>query len=647
MSEEEIYNNMNIRFFNFGLALILVLFSFSIAVNAQKEVAINAVQGDGNISPYEGKIVRLEGIVTARIAKGFFIQTPDAKIDDNPKTSEGIYVFTGREATSEATIGNLVSVTGEVQEYRYKTALSSLTLTELSMRRNEDTIRVVSKENALPKPVTLKVDDFKSNDFAELERFEGMRVFVPELKAVSPTIGRVDTRNGSSVSNGTFFATLKEIPRTFREPGMDVHDFFSSDDKDKWKKDHPKLPIFDSNPEAIRIDSSAQLGAQIIDVTSGAEIKNLSGIMYYDYGKYTILTDVDTKANVSGFVKSVALPQPTERQISIAGMNLENYFDDEDDPSIKEEIVTREAFARKTKKISMAIREYLRFPDIIGISEAENLNALKKLAGKINDDAVAAKEPNPKYEAYLIDGNDGRGIDVGFLVKSARVKVLEVKQFGKDETYKEPKGKEEAILNDRPPMLLRASVDDPKTGKPFEFTAIINHLKSFYGYDEVKDGGLRVRTKKKLQAEYLAKIVQARQEANPNENIVLLGDFNFYQFSDGILDIIGTIKGTPAAKDEVLMASDDLVNPDLIDLADLIQADQRYSYTFDGNAQVLDHMLINQPMRKHLVGFGYARLNADFPAIYFNDENRVERFSDHDAAVGYFTFDERKTAAGK
>ena len=646
MSGEEIYNNMNIRFFNFGLALILALFSFAIGANAQKEVAINAVQGDGNISPYEGKIVRLEGIVTARIAKGFFIQTPDAKIDDNPKTSEGIYVFTGREATSEATIGNLVSVTGEVQEYRYKTALSSLTLTELSMRRNEDTIRVVSKENALPKPVTLTVDDFKSNDFAELERFEGMRVFVPELKAVSPTIGRIDNRNGSSVSNGTFFATLREIPRTFREAGMDVHDFFSSDDKDKWKKDYPKLPIFDSNPEAIRIDSSAQLGAQIIDVTSGAEIKNLSGIMYYDYGKYTILTDVDTKATVSGFVKSIALPQPTERQISIAGMNLENYFDDEDDPSIKEEIVTREAFARKTKKISMAIREYLRYPDVIGISEAENLNALKKLAGKINDDAAAAKEPNPKYEAYLIDGNDGRGIDVGFLVKSARVKVLEVKQFGKDETYKEPKGKE-TILNDRPPMLLRAAVDDPKTGKPFEFTAIINHLKSFYGYDDVKDGGLRVRTKKQLQAEYLAKIVQSRQKANPDENLVLLGDFNFYQFSDGILDIIGTIKGTPAAKDSVLMASDDLVNPDLIDLVDLIQADQRYSYTFDGNAQVLDHMLINQPMRKHLVGFGYARLNADFPVTYFNDENRVERFADHDAAVGYFTFDEKKTAEVK
>ena len=117
-------------------------------------------------------------------------------------------------------------------------------------------------------------------------------------------------------------------------------------------------------------------------------------------------------------------------------MNLENFFDDEDDPAIKEDIVTTEAFQNRLKKISAAIRVYLRMPDIIGAIEVENLSALKKLAEKINADAVAAKEENPKYEAFLIDGNDGRGIDVGFLVKTSRVKVVDVKQFGKDEKFK-------------------------------------------------------------------------------------------------------------------------------------------------------------------------------------------------------------------
>jgi predicted extracellular nuclease len=624
------------------LFLVLAFFTFAFSANAQKERTIAEVQGDGNMSSFAGNAVRLKGIITARLRSGFFIQTPDADVDNNPKTSEGIYVYTGSEPTAEATIGNMVSVTGTVDEFRPKSAPDSLSITELKMDKKVDTIKVISSRNALPKPIILSLEDFASNDISQLEKYEGMRVESSSLTVVAPTGGRVDIKNNTSVSNGTFFAVLSGVPRPFRQPGMDVHDFFSSSEKDLMKKDHPKIALFDSNPEVLRIDSSEQLGAQNIDVTSSAVIKNLSGIMHYSYGKYTILPNVDTKATVSGFIKSSVLPELKENQFSLAGMNLENFFDDEDDPSIKEDIVTREAFEGRMKKISMAIRDYLRFPDIIGVTEAENLAGLKKLADKINADAVAAKQPNPKYEAYLIDGNDGRGIDVGYLVKSARVNVVKVEQIGKDEKFKNPKDKDEDILNDRPPLMIQVTINDPRNGKQFALTVITNHLKSFLGYNDPKDGGLRVRTKKKLQAEFLAKVVQERQKANADEKIVLLGDFNAYQFNDGITDIIGAIKGTPASKEEVLMASDDLVNPDLIDLVDLIQANQRYSYSFDGNAQVLDHALINQPMRKYLEGFGYARLNADFPEIYRNDQTRVERFSDHDAAIAYFTFDEKK-----
>lgn len=624
------------------LFVLLTISAFTFSVNAQKERSIAEVQGDGHMSKFEGSAVRLKGVVTGRIKSGFFIQTPDAEVDGDPKTSEGILVYTRTEPSAEATIGNLVSVTGIVKEFRPKSAPFTLSITELEMRKDQDSVKVLSTGNPLPKPITLTAADFAANDYGQLEKYEGMRVFAEALTAVAPTGGRFDLKNGLSFSNGVFYAVLKGTKRPFREPGMKIQSIHALKDSANWKKTTPKMGVFDGNPEVIRIETAEQLGAQTIDVTTNAEIKNLSGIVHFAYDRYSILEDVDSRPEVSGASATIPLPEVAAGQFSIAGMNIENFFDDEDDPSIKEDIVTRDSFETRMKKVSLAIRNFIRFPDIIGITEAENLAGLKRLADKINSDAVAANQPNPKYEAYLIDGNDGRGIDVAFLVKSARVKVLKVEQIGKDEKYRNPNDKEEAILNDRPPLVLRAEITEEASGKSITMTLIVNHLKSFLGYDDEKDGGLRVRTKKKLQAEFLAKLVQKIQKEKPDEKIVLLGDFNFYQFNDGIADIMGTIAGTPAGANEVLMPSEDLVDPDLINLVNLIQADQKYSYTFDGNAQVLDHILINQVLRKHLIGFGFARVNADFPEIYRNDPNRAQRYSDHDAPVAYFTFDEKK-----
>jgi predicted extracellular nuclease len=621
----------------FSVLFLIVLFFVSNSW-AQKARTISEIQGDKNVSQFVDEQVRVTGIVTARTRTGFFIQTPDDKTDNNPATSEGILVFTRTEPAGEATIGNLVTLTGTVTEFRPRGETASLPITEINFFKAKDSIQVESKNNPLPKPVTLTAQDFAINKLDQIEKYEGMRVFVETLTAVSPTGGRVDGKTATAQSNGMFFAVVKGVPRPFREPGMDVYDYLAKDNE-KIRTDYPKMPRFDNNPERLRIESTAQLGASAIDVSSKAEIKNLSGVLSYSNRTYMILVDVDSKHAVSNQVKPVILPATNDRQFSIAATNLENFFDDEDDPSIKEDIVTKEGFALRLKKISGAIRQYLQMPDIIGVIEAENLSALKKLAEKVNADAVADGKPNPKYEAYLIDGNDLRGIDNGFLVKTSRVEVVSVKQFGKDEKYMNPVRKEELPLNDRPPLLLEAKIMDAKTNKPFAVTVIVNHLKSFNGYNDDKDAP-NVRLKKRLQAEYLAKLVSERQKANPNERILLVGDFNAYQFNDGIVDIIGAIKGTPAPKDQVLNPSEDFLNPDLTDLVDKIRDDQKYSYSFDGNAQVLDHFIANDAMKKHLAGFGYLRINADYPETLRGDANRVERYSDHDVAVGYFTFDE-------
>jgi uncharacterized protein len=626
--------------------ILLVLFAgillFVSNVSAQKDHAVGEVQSDKNSSPFVGDSVRLTGIVTARLRDGFFLQTPDDKVDGNPQTSEGIYVYTKSEPTGEASIGNLISVTGIVTEFKKKTEPDSLTITEISMYKDKDIIKVISKTVALPKPIVLSADDFKSNKIDQLERYEGMRVTIAEMTVVAPTNGRVNEKTGASESDGTFYGVLKGISRPFREIGYDIYDYTFSTDKEREtiKKDTPKIAVFDHNPERIRIESSAQLGAQPIDVTAYSEIKNLTGVVHYAYRAYSILVDADNKPLISNRVKATPLTAPNDRQFSIAATNVERLFDDEDDPNIKEPLITSAGFEKRLKKVSLAVRSYLQTPDVVAVVEMENLAVLKKLADRINKDAEADGKPNPKYEAYLVEGNDIGGIDSGFLVKSSRVEVLETKQFGKDEKFENPVSKDDVSLNDRPPFMLRAAIKDPKTNQPVEFTIIVNHLKSLRGYNDEKDAPF-VRLKKKLQAEFLAKFVAERLKTNPNERIALVGDFNAFQFNDGITDIIGTLKGTPVGKDSVLNASEDLLNPDLTDLVDLIKSNQQYSYSFDGNAQILDHFLVSPALKKHLAGFGYARINADFPEIYRNDETRVERFSDHDAAIGYFNFDEK------
>ena len=190
--------------------------------------------------------------------------------------------------------------------------------------------------------------------------------------------------------------------------------------------------------------------------------------------------------------------------------------------------------------------------------------------------------------------------------------------------------------------MLRAAVAAP-AGPAFPITVIVNHLRSLSGVDDPVDGD-RVRTKRRAQAEYLANFIQARQTADPLERIISIGDYNAFQVSDGYVDVIGTIKGTPTPATDVVLASPDLVNPDLTDLLGFLPGSQRYSYSFDGNAQVLDHELVNAALLPFVARVFFARSNADFPESTRNDPNRPERISDHDMAVAYLRFSAPATA---
>ncbi|MDQ4123394.1 MAG: hypothetical protein M3209_18315 [Acidobacteriota bacterium] len=609
----------------FVLFFLTLFLSFSLQAFA-KPRPISEIQGEKQTSPLEGKEVEVQGIVTARVRNGFYIQTPDGQDDKNPRTSEAILIFTGREPSSDATIGNLVEVSGTVVEFRPKSEPVTLPITEITIPRGTDGIKVISKNIELPKPVVLTAVDLDPRGkLDDLERYEGMRIKITSLTVTAPTGGRGDEKTGTSQSDGTFFGVLTGTPRPFREPGFEPFEAISM-------KPPKTILIFDGNPESLRVDSDAQLGASAIDVAAGATIKNLIGVLDYQYRAWTLFPDANSSPVVSGNVAATAVRAPQAGEFTVAAANLERFFDDTDEPSTDEPILTKEAFQNRLKKTSIFVRDYLKTPDVLSLIEIENFSTLKRLAEKINSDAGDAKV---KYEAFIEEGNDIGGIDSGFLVNTARVSVLKTEQFYKTDEYKRPSDDKKVPIFDRPPFLVQGNFKDGD--KNLTFTVVVNHLKSLRGYFDANGD---TRAKKKVQADLLAQWIQKRQTAVPNEPLILVGDFNAFQFNDGVVDVIGTLIGKPAPKEQLLLASDDVVNPDLTNLVNLIPREQRYSYIFAGNAQVLDHFLVNEAGRKRAARFGFARVNADFPEIYRNDFNRAERISDHDAAVGYFSISE-------
>jgi uncharacterized protein len=595
-------------------------------------IAISAIQGSGSRSPSEGQVVTTTGIVTALRSSSFYIETPDAEQDADGNISEGLLVFTGFPRPASIARGDLVKVAGRVVEFVPSQDPDSPPLTELGGTIG---VRVLSSGNPLPSPVTLLPSyTSPSGDFEQLERFEGMRV-TANIQAVSGTdslaITPTDEENATSRSNGDFFAVIEGVARPMRERGIEQSSSVAAP---------PTVPRWDENPERMRVDSNGQEGAAGIEIVAGQRISGLTGVLDYGFRSYTIVPDPQPWT-LAG--RGVARPVPiaNANEFTVASFNMERFFDESDDPATEDAVLTPAAVEKRLSKASLAIRNVLRMPDVIGVEEVENLAILERLANRVNADAVAGGHLDPRYVAYLEEGNDIGGIDLGLLVKESRVEVRTengvklITQIGKTATFTEPTGRT-ALLNDRPSLVLEALIHgtaDYPLMQPYPVTVIVNHLRSLSGI--AGSDGARIRTKRQKQAEFLANYLQARQSANPDEPIVSVGDYNAFQLNDGYVDVIGTILGRPAAPEQVLVASPDLVNPDYINVGDPLGAEQ-YSFVFDGTAQTLDHAIVNQRLHPRVTRMVYARTNADFPESFRSDGSRPERLSDHDMPVVYF-----------
>ncbi len=585
-------------------------------------LAIHEIQGSSTTSPHADSLVATSGIVTARKSNGFFLQTPDELADADLLTSQGIFVFTSSAPPPAAAAGNEVRVSGRVTEFVPPQDPFSPPLTEIA---GGPVVTLLTAGNPLPAPVVVTAADTDPmGSIEQLERLEGMRVHVEQLEAVAPTQGFINEPNASATSNGVFYAVVAGLARPFREPGVEV--------PDPLPPGSPCcVPRFDANPERLRVDSDSQVGAAVLDVTSGALIENVTGVVDYAFRTYTVLPDPGTPPTVSGLRTAVPLDAAPANQFTAASANLQRFYDTVDDPLTGDSVLTPAAFGRRLAKASLVVRQILRTPDVLGVQEVENLTALQAIADRVNADAVAAGDPDPGYQAHLFEGNDVGGIDVGFLVKSPRVEVVSVEQIGKDATFINPTTGLPELLNDRPSLYARLRI--LRSGAtPFAVSAIVNHLRSLSGIDDPDDGA-RVRAKRRAQAEFLAAFIQSLQSADPQERVVSVGDYNAFSFNDGYVDGLGTIKGTPTPVDEVVLASADLVDPDLVEL---MSDEPLYSFSFDGNAQALDHVLVSANFASQ-AALRVAHSNTDFPEIYRNDDTRPERLSDHDMLVASFT----------
>ncbi|MBL8696996.1 MAG: hypothetical protein JNK67_01400 [Alphaproteobacteria bacterium] len=600
-------------------------------------IAIGDVQGAGHLSPLLGTTVEdVEGIVTRTIttggARGFYMQDPRIGGDGDTSTSDGIFVFTGAASPGVA-VGDRVRVGGAVQEFRAgctpscaptDAAYSNLTVTQI--QSTPATIARLSSGNALPAAAIIGADgrlppnDIGTNspgsagietpgyvfrpginavDF--YESLEGMRVLVKNAVAVGPTNGFGEI---PVLADGGAAAAL----RTSRggvavAPGSFNGDRIILDDRFVGAPAMPKVKVGDGLGDVI-------------------------GLIDYNFANYKLqLTEVPGVIG-GGLAKEVAAPAKPG-QLAIASFNVEN--------------LAGNSSAAKFAGIAGQIVGNLRSPDIIGLSEIQDANGATDngVVGAAATFArlIAAIEAagGPRYDFRQIDPQDnadggapGANIRVGFLFNPATVRFVD--KPGGDAitaTGVGPDGSPTLSPGRIDPADPAWSAQPPAPGEAFSFDGarkplvgefeiagrrihvVVNHLKSKSQdqplFGRFQDPAEITAAQRVAQARVVAEFVAAMLAADRDAPIVLLGDYNDFQFSAAIAELIAA---------------------GIQDLYDLVPESERYSYVFDGNSQALDHILASPSMARIVANFDVVHMNSEFLAS--------DRFSDHDAVLAVF-----------
>ncbi len=573
------------------------------------ELPIHAVQGAGHVSPYLGDLVEVRGVVLAVGREAFWVGAPRDAWDDEDATSEALKVAFGRDADAPAAVGDDVSVRGRVAEPRAGGRAENLQVTTLV----DAEVTVYASGLPLPEPVrlgedgrslpTLVIEDdgFTSFD-AETdaldfhESLESMRVSVSGARVVDPT-----TRHG--------------------EIAIVVDDGEGAGLNDRGCL---LLRDGDPNPERLLLDDAlsplpaVSVGDRLLDP--------LVGVMDYSFGAPKLLVTGEVRVESGGLRRErTTLPHGRGDRLRVATYNVENLsqasgpdaFQD-----IAEQIVTR-----------------LDSPDIIGVQEMQDDDG-PECSGRPAADlnwhrlVVAIRDAAGAEYAWAdvppIDGADGGqpcgNIRVGLLW---RTDTVSLERRGKPDAatgvalvaradgtaggdHGEGGGGVQLVPNPGLVDPTHAAWDRSRKPLAAEFRwkgvpihVIVNHFRS-KGGDDPLFGSHQPRTEHSVpgrvaQAGVVADLVQQLFDAG-NEHVVVLGDLNDFEFSDAVTR---------------------LKQVGLVDLVETLPEGERYTYLFNGNAQVLDHVLVSRSLAGEGTDFDVVHVNAEF----------VDQVSDHDPCV--------------
>ena len=533
------------------------------------------IQGADTASPYEYQSVTTAGVVTAVGPNGFFLQANPG--DGDPSTSDGLWVQV--DAGPSVTVGDDVEVTGQVVEYYGMTEIS-----------NPTTVTVLRRGRAVPAPIQLDASTPSTvpQPIPDLERFEGMLVQVTDAYVTGPTNKFGD------------LAVTAQGSRAFIEPGA-VYPGVDG---------HPEIQVFDGNPEVFEIAPYA-LGFADEWVPAGA-IVSAAGGLQFSYGDYQIWP---TSMTWTGDLAARPAPEPELGQMRIASQNFYRLLPSEPDPDVD--------YATRLDKLARLVVDVYGSPDVLAVQEVETLAALQDVADEVQTYGGVG------YDAYLEPGNFG-DINIGFLVRTDTMSGVSVVQVGADAQF--DYGGSPRDVFSRPPLVLRGTYTWTSVSRDpiaLDVTVVALHLRS-RGSIETDDF---VRQKRWHQAEWLASYLEALQTTDPN--IVVVGDYNAFQFSDGLADVLGIMTGDPDSEFPALIPGSGTADPNMVNQIATVPTDDRYSFMYKGSSEALDHALTSPALAAYVDRMVYIRANADTPANWASVAGSPLRAADHDGLVLY------------